>query len=108
MTKEHPEYKRVREEIALMFVDKNNYNIYKSPVGQDNVVIEDWVIKPEVADQILSIKGIEIADSDQSLPNYPVFCCACSEKNMPKAQQDMLKANFIKILPKKQEKDGKT
>jgi len=51
----------------------------------------------DLADQILSIKGIRIESADQNLPENPYI----DEPNgyvYEQAQEDMLKAGFIKCI----------
>jgi hypothetical protein len=60
---------------------------------------ERWYVK---ADQILAIDGLEIKSDDQSLPENPYL----DEPNgyvYEEGQQTMLKAGFIKCLPKRRE-----
>ena len=53
------------------------------------------------ADRILAIKGIRIESDDQGLPDIPDRY-ADYQIGYETAQQDMLKAGFVKCLPKKE------
>ena len=62
---------------------------------------ENELIKGEVLDQILSL--VEIRADDQSLPNYVTWDFA-DRKTVKKIHQDMLKAGFIRVIPKPKRK----
>lgn len=54
----------------------------------------------DIASQILAIKGIRIEADDQGLPLAGPFSLREAE-NVRSARQGMLKAGFVKCLPKK-------
>ena len=83
MNKEHPEYKRVREEIARIVKDCRHQPI-----------IAEWDEALEITRQILSIKGLEIADGDQSLPDNLMF----NTSTLVEMRAHMLKSNFKKVI----------
>jgi len=90
MDRDHPEYKRLLEEAAQ--------TIHEA-VHSRNVV--EWEYLPgkddyELADKILSIPGLEIADPDQGLP-YRLYT-AGSPSAYRQGRQDMLEANFKKVI----------
>ena len=87
------EEERVREKIARhLWV---NMHLASEPWGK----AWDWVrgVYLEYTDQILAIKGIRIEADDQSLPAN-----IYDDNQYGIAQQDMLKAGFVKVLPKKE------
>jgi hypothetical protein len=92
------EYERIREQIA---------QIIKSAVGRTNP--DESYFKPisirEAANQILSLDGIEIKSDDQSLPESPYSPPLDTtqiiwDEIVVASQQDMRKADFIKVIPK--------
>ena len=102
------EYKRVREEVAKW--------VFLPLCGVPDEIDIEWDFCGEnmqqncryIAGQILSLNGIEIKSDDQSLPETPQFpncqlanvCCIPLISKYQLAQQDMLKAGFIKVAPK--------
>ena len=55
------------------------------------------------ANQILAIKGIRIEADDQSLP--PCGRCRSGAYLGDSTQQDMLKQNWVKVLPEKEQEE---
>ena len=75
------EYERKREEIAELIYEPGS--VY------------------DIADQILAIDGIEIRADDQSLPNNPHSPMVDRKfGTFGEGQDSMLKAGFIKVIPK--------
>ena len=87
------EYEQVREEAI-----RRTKNILELPADEYNLeqvahMIVDW---------ILPIGGIEIKADDQNLPELSNNSPSYWEQHY--AQQDMLKAGFIRVIPKPKRK----
>jgi len=120
------EYERVREQMArwlhsyvIQIRQESASWLEKLPFEDLSPDIQErWLKK---ADGILSLDGIEIKSDDQSLPENPYYFDANAPfaymentdedyaklHTYTEAQQDMLKAGFVRIAPKpiKEEKD---
>jgi hypothetical protein len=91
------EIERVREEIADII---NKVLFFGREVSDEwigNQKSQDMPFNRERADQILSIHGIEIRADGQRLPDSTYYA---NEGSYRQAQQDMLKANFVKVVKK--------
>ena len=89
------EYERVREQAILKILEGSPITLHR----RDEM---DNVKAGKIFDQILTLDGIEIKSSDQSLPiNEDMPCLPSPTYN--RAQQDMLKAGFVKVIKKEEE-----
>jgi hypothetical protein len=89
------EYERIREKIAHRL--EYRYAHY-------GCTHEEFLNQ---ADQFLSIDGIDIKSDDQSLPRNPNVLGDPSQfMGYSNAQDDMVKAGFIKVIPKERIKNG--
>ena len=84
------EYKRVREQVRHKIDDL---------IVQEYHLVHQVDKDTELADQILSLNGIEIRADVQSLPSVR-NAVNKSYNDYMLGQEDMLKAGFIKIAPK--------
>lgn len=99
MNKDSPEYQRVREEMERALVrgfPDGTAGLYRARFREKQVL-----------DQILSIKGLRIEANDQTLPHNPYkapYLEPEAEKQKiadltySKGRDDMLKANFRKVI----------
>ena len=105
------EEERVRKEIAMKLNDVISELLPNIPVRhklKECTQTEQLFLKAH-ADQILSIKGIRIESDDQSLPelNLPTLTGNRSleiamASFAKKIRNDVLDADFVKCLPKKE------
>ena len=109
------EYERVRGKVAeatFNIIVESDQRTRKSLLENYGIDIGEYTTWHELiedarnkylkkADQILSIKGIAILSDDQSLPEYPLTDSENSvfySGTCKKAQKDMLKAGFVKVV----------
>ena len=86
------EEERVKQEIAIKLVEQG---FFQKP---DYVAITHQ----EMARYILAIKGIRLEGDKQDLPSIPYtkHTIRYAKETFEFAQQDMLKAGFVKVLQK--------
>jgi len=99
------EYERVKEEVIEVF-KQSRTGVKITSNGTVNF-IEYPVSVEELTKNILAIDGILIKSDDQSLPNYkppvdPVGGYGYPASVWKRSQRGMLKAGFVKVIPKKE------
>lgn len=99
MDKNCKEYQRVRDRLAAHLASLDHWGWKRMPEYYDPIrlLISPKSVYYRVADRILSIEGLAILADNQNLPDarYPN---SEIDSYIGEGQQDMLKANFRKIV----------
>ena len=98
------EYERIREKALLtdeeirFLRDAANLQENKLLLGNTTILSERAIAQAQL-DKALKTDGIEIRAGNQDLPRVEALDRTVRLK-MGEAQQDMLKAGFVKVIPK--------
>ena len=99
MTKEE-QYEAVREDIGIFIYRDSHPQRYITWAGLKRRFPDTVKAIYGKVDKILSDPRIAIVDEDQCLPKNPYVKLDATKGHYHRAQKDMLKSNFVRVIPK--------